>query len=75
METDAGGATTREARTEFYWTRGYKVVVDTMRRWRHPATRTETEMTRDERRAVVDRVVAYARREQGVRLAVEGADW
>jgi hypothetical protein len=67
-------AVTRVARMEFYWTREYEIYVSDMRRWWHPTTRTHADMTPAERRAVVARVVAWARREQGVTLHVRDAD-
>ncbi len=75
LETDAAGSVVRRTSMQFFWTRGYKIVVDDMRRWWRPAERADAEMTQDERRAVVERVVAWARREQGVALEVAGADW
>jgi hypothetical protein len=74
-ETDEAGAVVRETGMQFFWTRGYEIVVDGMRAWWHPGTRTSTPMTLAERQAVVERVVAWARGTQGVELRVSGADW
>jgi hypothetical protein len=75
LELDADDAVARETSMEFYWTREYEIYVDRMRRWWHPATRAYADMTQAERRAVVARVVAWARRAQGVTLHVRDADW
>jgi hypothetical protein len=75
LELDAHDEVVRETSMQFFWTREYEIYVDDMRRWWHRPTRTYTDMTQAERQAVVERVVAWARREQGVTLHVRDADW
>ena len=73
VETDEAGAVVRQTSVPFFWTAGYEIHVDAMRYWWHPARRVERAMTDAEHRAVVARLVAWARREQGVTLVVRGA--
>ncbi|MDF1505288.1 hypothetical protein [Roseisolibacter sp. H3M3-2] len=72
VETDEAGAVVRQTSVPFFWTAGYEIHVDGLRYWWHPARRVESAMSDAERRAVVARIVAWARREQGVALVVRG---
>ena len=75
VETDAAGTIVRHATMPFFWARGYEIHVDGLRSCWHPGAGTRADMSDAERRAVTERIVAWAEREQGVRLEVRGADW
>lgn len=60
----------RQTSMMFFWASGYSIDTSWMKEWYYPATRTRGPITPEEKEAIIERVVKYARDVQGVSLEV-----